>query len=105
MMAKNITKTKLVEQISEKTGITKKDTKETLDAMLDVVTENLQEEAKKPADERAKIQLIGFGSFEVRDRSARMGRNPQTGEEMEIPARTVPAFKPGKSLKEDVNVK
>nr|WP_282706918.1 HU family DNA-binding protein [Natroniella acetigena] len=104
-MAKNITKTKLVEQISEKTGITKKDTKETLDAMLDVVTENLQEEAKKPADERAKIQLIGFGSFEVRDRSARMGRNPQTGEEMEIPARTVPAFKPGKSLKEDVNVK
>ncbi|MCK8827602.1 HU family DNA-binding protein [Natroniella acetigena] len=100
-----MTKTKLVEQISEKTGITKKDTKETLDAMLDVVTENLQEEAKKPADERAKIQLIGFGSFEVRDRSARMGRNPQTGEEMEIPARTVPAFKPGKSLKEDVNVK
>ncbi|WP_408956617.1 HU family DNA-binding protein [Natroniella sp. ANB-PHB2] len=100
-----MTKTKLVEQISEKTGITKKDTKETLDAMLDVVTENLQEEAKKPADERAKIQLIGFGSFEVRDRSARTGRNPQTGEEMQIPARTVPAFKPGKSLKEDVNVK
>ncbi|MCK8817745.1 HU family DNA-binding protein [Natroniella sulfidigena] len=100
-----MTKTKLVEQIAEKTGITKKDTKETLDAMLDIVTENLKEEAKKPADERAKIQLIGFGSFEVRDRSARTGRNPQTGEEMQIPARTVPAFKPGKSLKETVNVK
>ncbi|MBM7556006.1 DNA-binding protein HU-beta [Halanaerobacter jeridensis] len=104
-MANNITKTDLVDQIADKTGQTKKDTKETLDAMLDVISEDLEAEAKKSEDERAKIQLIGFGSFEVRDRSARKGRNPQTGEEIQIPARTVPAFKAGKSLKEKVNVK
>ncbi len=101
----NITKTDLVDQISEKSGITKKDSKAALDAFLETVSENLQAEAKKPADERSKIQLIGFGSFEVRDRSARTGRNPQTGEKMQIPARTVPAFKTGKALKETVNVK
>nr|WP_041608165.1 HU family DNA-binding protein [Halobacteroides halobius] len=100
-----MTKNDLVDQIAEKTGITKKDTKETVNTMLEVVTENLRNEAKKDAEERSKIQFIGFGSFEVRDRSARTGRNPQTGEEMEIPARTVPAFKAGKSLKETVNVK
>ncbi|WP_459835456.1 HU family DNA-binding protein [Halanaerobaculum tunisiense] len=100
-----MTKTDLVDQVANKTGLTKKDTKETVDALLETITNNLTEEANKPAEERAKIQFIGFGSFEVRDRSARTGRNPQTGEEMEIPARTVPAFKAGKSLKEEVNVK
>lgn len=49
-----------------------------------------------------KVQLIGFGNFEVRERSARKGRNPQTGEEIEIPASKVPAFKPGKALKDVV---
>ena len=52
-----------------------------------------------------KVQLIGFGNFEVRHRAARKGRNPQTGEEMEIPATDVPAFKPGKSLKDAVKGK
>ncbi|GAB6098652.1 HU family DNA-binding protein [Halanaerocella petrolearia] len=104
-MASNITKTDLVDQVANKTGLTKKDTKETVNALLDVIANNLKEEATKPAEERSKIQFIGFGGFEVRDRSARTGRNPQTGEEMEIPARTVPAFKAGKSLKEEVNVK
>ncbi len=104
-MASNVTKTDLVDKISDKTGITKKDTKATVSAMLEVIAETLETEAKKSADERAKIQLIGFGSFEVRDRSARTGRNPQTGEEMQIPARTVPAFKAGKGLKDKVNVK
>ncbi|MCK8824978.1 HU family DNA-binding protein [Fuchsiella alkaliacetigena] len=104
-MANNITKSDLVDQIANKTDVTKKDTKEVVDSMLEVITENLATEATKPSEERAKVQLIGFGSFEVRDRSARTGRNPQTGEEIEIPARTVPAFKAGKSLKEQVNVK
>ena len=98
-----MTKTELVDKISAKTGLTKKDTKETVDAFTEVVTEALQEEATKSEDERDKVQLIGFGSFEVRDRSARKGRNPQTGEEIEIPARKVPAFKAGKSLKESVD--
>nr|WP_026188879.1 HU family DNA-binding protein [Orenia marismortui] len=100
-----MTKTDLVDQIAEKTGITKKDSKAALNGLLEVIAENLEAEAKKPADERSKIQLIGFGSFEVRDRPARTGRNPQTGEEMQIPARTVPAFKAGKSFKDTVNVK
>ncbi|ADL12592.1 HU family DNA-binding protein [Acetohalobium arabaticum] len=98
-----MTKTELVDRIADKTGLTKKDTKETVDAFTEVVTETLQEEANKDEDERDKVQLIGFGSFEVRDRSARKGRNPQTGEEIEIPARKVPAFKAGKGLKEAVD--
>ena len=102
-MASNITKTDLVDQIADRTGLTKKDSKAALDSVLEIITDNLAEEAKKSEDDRSKVQLIGFGSFEVRDRSARMGRNPQTGEEMEIPARKVPAFKAGKSLKESVN--
>lgn len=99
----DLTKTELVDKVAEKTGLTKKDTKETVDAVLDVITDTLKSEAEKSADERDKIQLIGFGGFEVRDRSARTGRNPQTGEEIEIPARKVPAFKPGKGLKDAVN--
>ncbi|MBM7623853.1 HU family DNA-binding protein [Sporohalobacter salinus] len=98
-----MTKTELVDKIAAKTGMTKKDTKETVDAFTDVVTETLQQEAEKSEDERDKVQLIGFGSFEVRDRSARKGRNPQTGEEIQIPARKVPAFKAGKGLKEAVD--
>ena len=102
-MGKNITKTNLVDKIANKSGLTKKDSKAALDALLEVIPETLAEEAQKSSDERAKIQLIGFGSFEVRDRSARKGRNPQTGEEMQIPARKVPAFKASKNLKETVN--
>jgi len=104
-MASNITKNNLIDQISERTEMDRDKTKATVDAMLELIAENLETEAKKSADERSKIQLIGFGSFEVRDRSARTGRNPQTGKEMQIPAKTIPAFKAGKSLKDTVNVK
>ncbi|MCK8823923.1 HU family DNA-binding protein [Fuchsiella alkaliacetigena] len=98
-----MTKTELVDKISARTGLTKKDTKEVLDGFTEVITDTLKSEAAKQAEERDKVQLIGFGSFEVRDRSARKGRNPQTGEEIEIPARQVPVFKAGKGLKDAVN--
>ena len=102
-MSSNITKTDLVDRIAEKSGLSKKDSKASLDALMEVIPEVLAEEAQKPADERSKIQLTGFGSFEVRDRSARKGRNPQTGKEIEIPAKKVPAFKAGKTFKETVD--
>ena len=65
-----------------------------MDALFDTITQTLAKEEK--------IQLIGFGTFEVRDRAARKGRNPQTGEEIDIAASKVPAFKAGKELKEAV---
>lgn len=85
----------LVNAMAEKTGLSKKDTEASLNAFIDVVSDAL---AKKD-----KIQLVGFGTFETRERAARTGRNPQTGEELKISASTVPAFKPGKALKEKVN--
>ncbi len=88
-------KTELVEAIAEKSQLTKKDSETALKAFIDVVTEAL-----KNGD---KIQLVGFGTFEVAERAARDGRNPQTGEAMEIPAARVPKFKAGKSLKDAVN--
>ena len=74
--------------------MTKKDATASVDAVFASI-----EEALKNGE---KVQLIGFGNFEVRDRAARKGRNPQTGAEIEIPASKVPAFKPGKALKEAV---
>lgn len=65
-----------------------------MDAVFEAVMDSLKN--------GEKVQLIGFGNFEVRERSARKGRNPQTGEEIEIPASKVPAFKPGKALKDSV---
>lgn len=88
-------KGELVTAISEKTDTTKKSAEELLNAFIEVVTEELKK--------GEKIQLIGFGTFETRKRAARKGRNPQTKEEIKIPASTVPAFKAGKSLKEVVN--
>lgn len=90
-----VNKTELISQVAEKTNMTKKDATQAVDAVFDVITEALK------AGE--KVQLIGFGNFEVRDRAARKGRNPQTGKEIDIPASKVPAFKPGKALKDDVN--
>ena len=84
-------KTELVAAISEKTELTKKDSEKALKALIDVVAEELKK--------GEKVQLIGFGSFEVRDRAARTGKNPLTGEEMNIPAAKVPAFKAGRALK------
>ena len=90
-------KSDLVAAIAAKTGATKKDAEATLNAFVDVVTESLVK--------GDKVQLVGFGSFEVRKRAARKGRNPQTKEEIKIPASKAPVFKAGKALKELVNKK
>lgn len=87
-------KTELVSAVAEKSEISKKDAAKAVDAVFASI-----EEALAKGD---KVQLIGFGTFEVRERAARKGRNPQTGDEIEIPASKVPAFKPGKALKEAV---
>lgn len=87
-------KTELINHVSETAGITKKDATKAVDAVFGGITTALAE--------GEKVQLIGFGTFEVRDRAARTGRNPQTGEEIQIAATKVPAFKAGKELKESV---
>lgn len=88
-------KAELIGAMSKETNLTKKDVESVLNSFVNVVSNQL---AKKD-----KVQLIGFGTFETRKRSARTGRNPQTGKELKIPASTVPAFKAGKALKEKVN--
>lgn len=90
-------KQELLSAMAEKTGLTKKDTEAALAAFISTV-----QDALKGGD---KVQLIGFGSFEVRDRAERMGKNPLTGEAMKIPAAKVPAFKAGRALKDLVNNK
>jgi len=87
-----LNKTELVGQVAAKTGMTKKDVEKVVNAFFNTV------EGALKADD--KVQLIGFGTFEVRARQARKGRNPQTGEEINIPATKVPAFKAGKALKD-----
>ena len=88
-------KAELVAAIAEKTELSKKDSEKALKAFIDVVTEEL-----KKGD---KIQLVGFGTFEVAKRAAREGRNPQTGKSMKIAASKAPKFKAGKALKDVVN--
>lgn len=90
----SMNKTELINAVAEKTELSKKDATSAVDAVFEVITGSLQKSEK--------VQLIGFGNFEVRERAARKGRNPQTGEEIEIPASNVPAFKPGKALKDAV---
>ena len=90
-------KSDLIAAIAAKTECTKKDGEATLNAFVDVVTEALVK--------GDKVQLVGFGSFEVRKRAARKGRNPQTKEEIKIPASKAPVFKAGKALKDLVNKK
>jgi DNA-binding protein HU-beta len=87
-------KTDLINEVAEAAELSKKDATKAVDALFDAIQDTL---AKGD-----KVQLIGFGNFEVRERSARKGRNPQTGEEIEIAASKVPAFKPGKALKDAV---
>ncbi len=87
-------KTELINAVAEASELSKKDATKAVDAVFDTILEALKAEDK--------VQLIGFGNFEVRERAARKGRNPQTGEEIEIPASKVPAFKPGKALKDAV---
>ena len=88
-------KTELVAAIVEKTELSKKDAEKAVKAFTDVVTEELKK--------GEKIQLVGFGTFEVADRPAREGRNPKTGETMTIAASKTPKFKAGKALKDMVN--
>ena len=88
-------KTELVAAIAEKTELSKKDAEKALKAFTDTVAEQL-----KAGD---KIQLVGFGTFEVAERAARTGKNPQTGEAINIPASKAPKFKAGKALKDTVN--
>ncbi|GAB7386255.1 HU family DNA-binding protein [Bacillaceae bacterium] len=87
-------KTELIARVAEMTNLTKKDATRAVEAVFEAITEALRN--------GDKVQLIGFGNFEVRERAARKGRNPQTGEEIEIAASKVPAFKPGKALKEGI---
>jgi DNA-binding protein HU-beta len=87
-------KTELIAKVAEAADLTKKDATKAVEAVFDTISDALS-----TGD---KVQLIGFGNFEVRERSARKGRNPQTGEEIEISASKVPAFKPGKQLKEGI---
>lgn len=95
MPEKVVGKKDLIDSIAEKGGLTKKKAEVVLNAFLDVVTENLSQ--------GNAIRIIPFGSFEVKERAGRKGRNPKTGEEIKIEARKVPVFKAGKGLKDVVN--
>ena len=88
-------KTELIAAVAEQAEISKKDSEKALKAFIDVVTEQL-----KKGD---KVQLVGFGTFEVSERAAREGRNPQTGKTMKIAACKAPKFKAGKALKDMIN--
>ena len=90
-------KSELVAEVAAKTGDTKKVAEASVDAVVSVIKEALME--------GEKVQLVGFGSFEIRERAARKGRNPQTKEELIIPASKAPVFKAGKQLKDLVNGK
>ena len=87
-------KAELVDRVAKKTQLTKKDVSATVEALFETIQEALK------AGE--KVQVIGFGNFEVRHRAARKGRNPQTGKEIKIKASKVPTFKAGKALKDAV---
>lgn len=87
-------KTELINEVAEKTGFTKKDVTHVIDSVFDVIQESL--------GRGENVQLVGFGNFEIRERAARRGRNPQTGEVIEIAASRVPAFKAGKNLREGI---
>jgi DNA-binding protein HU-beta len=88
-------KSELIASIAESSNLTKADAGRALDAMTSAITESLKN--------GEPVTLIGFGTFEVRDRAARTGRNPRTGEELQIKASKNPAFKAGKALKDAVN--
>ncbi len=88
-------KAELIATTAEKTGLSKKDAEAAVAAVLDVITAALAD--------GEKVQLVGFGAFEVKSRAARLGRNPKTKEAIEIPASKVPVFKAGKALKDAVS--
>ena len=88
-------KTELTDAVAESTGMTKADAARAVDSVLGTITDALAK--------GEQVVVVGFGTFLVRDRAARTGRNPQTGAEIQIAAAKVPAFKPGKALKDAVN--
>lgn len=88
-------KNDLVSTVSERTGLTKKDSERAVNAVIDSI-----QGALTRGD---KVALVGFGTFEVRSRKPRMGRNPQTGQSIKIPASKVPAFKAGKQLRDSID--
>ena len=90
-----MTKADLIEKVAQNAAITKKDAAAAVNAVFDVIIDTLVK--------GEKLTILGFGTFETRERAARMGRNPATGEKLKIPAAIVPAFKPSKVLKEKVN--
>ena len=88
-------KTELVAAIAEKAGLSKKDAENAVKAFADTIAEELKN--------GNKVQIVGFGTFEVSERAARVGRNPQTKQEITIPASKAPKFKAGKALKDSLN--
>lgn len=90
-----MTKAELVEEVANESELTKKDAEVIVQTVLDSITESLQR--------GEKVELRGFGSFRIRNRSSRQGRNPKTGSRVSVPAKKVPYFKPGKEIKDLVN--
>lgn len=88
-------KTELIAAVAEKSGLSKKDAAAAVESVIAAVSDSLVK--------GEKVQLVGFGTFEVKERAARTGKNPQTGAAVEIPASKAPAFKAGKALKDAVN--
>jgi len=87
-------KAELISATAEKSGLSKKDSEKAINALVEAITDTM-----KKGD---KVQLVGFGVFEVKDRPARMGRNPRTKEQIQIPASKLPQFKAGKALKDSI---
>lgn len=94
-MVKDMNKTELIAAVAEQTGFSKKDAEKAVNAVVDSIAASMEK--------GDKVQLVGFGTFEVRQREARQGKNPRTGEMIDIPASKTPAFKAGKALKDAVN--
>ena len=90
-----MTKPELVDSVAEKTGMKKKDAEDAVNAVLDSITDTL--------NKKEQVSLVGFGTFDVRARGERMGRNPRTGEQITIPASTACVFRPGRKLREAVS--
>ncbi|MBP1737323.1 MAG: integration host factor subunit alpha [Oscillospiraceae bacterium] len=88
-------KAEMINATAEKAGLSKKDTEAAINAALDVIADALAKDDK--------VQLVGFGAFEVKERAARIGRNPRTKESIEIPASRIPQFKPGKALRDTIS--
>ncbi|MCF8001709.1 MAG: HU family DNA-binding protein [Halanaerobiales bacterium] len=98
-----MTKTELIDVVAEKTDLTKKETGKIINTTMETIMDYLGKEAKKSEKDRDKVQIMGFGSFEARDRAEKNGINPQTGEKFTIPERKVPFFKSGKTFKKAVD--